>query len=82
MAKCIWFCFLQETLVFRPKTNNSQITPKLAINNLQNSLHTSVVSGKGVTIMMYTMMEIAWILYRLPAFSQKIDETITFQGIR
>jgi hypothetical protein len=29
--KCIWFFFLQKTLVFRSKTYNSQITPKYDI---------------------------------------------------
>ena len=28
MGKCSWFSFLQKTLVFRPKTYNSQILPK------------------------------------------------------
>ena len=28
MGKCIWFFFLQKTLVFRSKTYNSQMTPK------------------------------------------------------
>ena len=31
MGKCIWFFFLQKTLVFRSKTYNSQITPKYDI---------------------------------------------------
>ena len=39
MVLSIWLFFLQKTLVFRPKTYNSQIAPKY------DNLHTSVVSA-------------------------------------
>ena len=48
MRKCIWFFFLQKTLVFRSTTYNSQITPKYDIGRKEfakYSLHMSVVGG-------------------------------------
>ena len=51
MGKCSWSSFLQKTLVFRSKTYNSQILPKLDMGRTEFGEQRSTIVDGGPVIM-------------------------------